>query len=225
MATRDNIKRALLKMRYLPNSPLTDHNIENLVNVYEEILADLTPETLEAASRQYLSTDTFFPSPGKLRETALELQMLAIGIPTPGEAWGMVITNRILNEPVFCEEGARLRDDGMKLSGGEYQMALADYGRHVDECPVCDLGGFNTKYKHPAVTETVRLLGGRDAILTDNEVADRARFLEAYREVIARERMKVGMLPEVKEFVQAKRAELMDGTNEIKQLTERLSTR
>ena len=185
--------------------------------MFTDVLADLPIETVEAAVEQYLSVETFFPAPGKLRETAMDLQMLALGIPTPAEAWGMVISANLIQEARFCETGARLRDNAMNPNGG-YGKVLRDYSLHVDECSICDAGGYRETYAHPAVTETVKLLGGREAILTDNPAADRARFSDAYREVIARERMKTAMLPEVKEYVREKRAQL-DAGAQIKQLT------
>ena len=36
---------------------------------------------------------------------------------------------------------------------------------------------------------------------TDNPVADRARFTDAYKEIVMRERGKAGMTPNVKRFV------------------------
>jgi hypothetical protein len=45
-------------------------------------------------------------------------------------------------------------------------------------------------------------LGGLDAILTDNPVADRARFIQAYDEVLEREQSIVGAVPEVRKFIQ-----------------------
>ncbi len=52
--------------------------------------------------------------------------------------------------------------------------------------------------------------GGRDVILTDNPVSDRKQFIDAYREVIARERMKMGMTPTVARFVEDNRPLLDD---------------
>lgn len=214
----NEMKRLLLKMRYLPNSPITGENLEILAETYDSILGDLPIETVEAAARQYLSTDTFFPTAGKLRETAMDLAMLAAGIPTPAEAWGMVLTAKLITEAIFCKEGARLRDECNGKAGGQYMTAVARYGSHMDECDICNPGGYNEKYGHPAVTETVRILGGRDAIMTDNPVSDRKQFIDAYREVIARERMKKAMVPEVREFVQEQRAQLIG--EQIKQLAE-----
>ena len=113
----------------------------------------------------------------------------------------MVLTARQYVEPVFCAEGWRLRSTGDKANE-EYWKVVKESRKHDDECTSCHPGGFKEIYGHNAVTETVRLLGGRDIILTDNPVADRARFIEAYREVVARERMKMAMTPRVAQFIE-----------------------
>jgi hypothetical protein len=208
-------------IKRLPNSPITDRDsLNETVNLFFAVLGDLPADMAKAATIQYLSEgNPFFPMPGVLRDKAMELQMLAAGLPTAGEAWGMVLTANRPANPVFCDEGARLRD--AVNNAATYWSSLKEYSRHVDECDVCDLGGYRENYRHPAVAETVKMLGGRDAILTDNPAADRARFLEAYREVIAREKMKMGMTPRVAEFVENSRPALVSG--ELKQLSARLS--
>jgi hypothetical protein len=208
-------------IKRLPNSPITDRDsLNETVNLFFAVLGDLPADMAKAATIQYLSEgNPFFPMPGVLRDKAMELQMLAAGLPTAGEAWGMVLTANRPANPVFCDEGARLRD--AVNNADTYWSSLKEYSRHVDECEKCDLGGYRENYRHPAVAETVKLLGGRDAILTDNPAADRARFLEAYREVIASEKMKMGMTPRVAEFVENSRPALVSG--ELKQLSARLA--
>lgn len=221
MATRAQIARAILLMQFLPNSPVNDRNVETVVDTFELVLSDLPVEDVDAAARQYLSVGTFFPTPGVLRETAMDLQLLAIGVPTSTEAWGMVRSGLKLIESVFCEAGALLRDGylSQQTTGN-----LVLYSQHVDACSICTLGGgYREQYAHPVVAETVRLLGGRDVILTENVVADRARFVEAYREVVARERMKTAMLPEVSKFVADKKQRALGLRAGIEELVKQLS--
>lgn len=190
-------------MQYLPNSPITDTSVGTVIDSFDLVLSDLPIEDIAAATKQYLSVGTFFPTPGKLRETAMDLQLLAIGVPTSTEAWGMVCYGLKADESIFCEAGAELRNEYIAFQSAD-TMAL--YTEHVKACEVCHIGvGYVEKYDHSAVAETVRLLGGRDVILTNNAVSDRARFIEAYREVVARERMRTAMLPEVRLFVEAKK--------------------
>ena len=207
-------------IKRLPNSPITNgESLNETVTLFFAVLGDLPADMVRAATIQYLSEgNPFFPMPGVLRDKAMELQLLAAGLPTAGEAWGMVLTANRPADPVFCGEGARLRD---AVNNPEtYWSSLKAYSAHVDECETCDLGGYRENYGHPAVAETVRLLGGRDVILTDNPAADRARFIEAYREVIHREKMKMSMTPVVAEFVENSRPVLIGDS--IKQLSSRL---
>jgi hypothetical protein len=71
------------------------------------------------------------------------------------------------------------------------------------------------------VEQTVKRLGGLDALMTDNPAADRARFIDAYREIVSLERKDAGRIPEVSKFIDARRAELAAG--QMRQLTERMS--
>jgi len=208
------------RIKYLPNSPIVNREIlDEMVETFFLLLEDLPADMVKAATVQYLSEgNPFFPSnPGVLRDKAMELQMLAMGIPSPAEAWGMVMAGLKPAHHVFCETGAALRD--ACISGENYGATLAASKRHDKECAVCgkgisedvnDYGGFRDEYAHPAVAETVRLLGGRDVILTDNPVSDRKQFIDAYREVVARECMKMGMTPVVAKFVEDNRPLLLD---------------
>jgi hypothetical protein len=218
MANKEQITRAILSMRYLPNSPITPANIPEIVSMFEVVLSDLPAETVDATTRQYLGTETFFPTPGRLREIAMDLQMLAMGVPTPAEAWGMVLTAETHVPSVWCEAGAELRKPVLPK---DYSAALYAYSKHMDSCDICKLGGLQEVYSHPVVAETVKILGGRDVIITDNPTSDRARFIDAYREIVARERTKTAMLPEVKNYVAEKSQNLIaDG---VKQLAKGLS--
>jgi hypothetical protein len=206
-------------LKTLPNSPIKNkEDVLEVSKLFHAVLEDLPSEMVKAATVQYCSEgNPFFPTPGTLRDKAMDLQMLAMGIPTPAEAWGMVLTANKPTPHTFCETGAALRDACM--SGENYGSALAAAKKHDKECSicgagisddVCDYGGFRDEYAHSAVAETVRLLGGRDVILTDNPVSDRKQFIDAYRDVIARERMRMGMTPTVARYVEDNRLIALD---------------
>lgn len=216
MTTKIEISKLILPMKFYPNSPITDLNVAAVMDTFFETLSDLSFETVEAAVRQYQSVETFFPTPGKLREIAMDLQMLAMGVPTASEAWGMVLTAERHVPSVWCEVGAELRNKA-------YDGYSAQYSRHMNECMFCKPGGFREVYDHRVVEETVKVLGGRDIIITDNPTADRARFIDAYREIVARERRKAAMLPEVKAYITETRNNLLDAPNQMKQLTQGLT--
>jgi hypothetical protein len=216
VTSRVEISRLILGMQHYPNSPITDMNAGTVIDAFEDTLCDLDFETVQAAVRQYQSTETFFPTPGKLREIAMDLQMLAMGVPTASEAWGMVLTAEKHVPSVWCEVGAELR----RLCLESYGPHSSKYDIHMRDCEICKngQGGLREVYAHSVVEETVKILGGRDVIITDNPTADRARFIDAYREIVARERRKAAMTPEVKAYVTETRQNLLE--NKMKQLTQ-----
>lgn len=202
MATKKDIFEIISKIKYLPNSPVTDRNIGEIVEMFFSVLKDLSFPALNAACLQYLGEENpFFPMPGMLRSKALDLQLMALKIPTPTEAWGMVMNCLAYKEPVFCDENLKIRHTVKQLIGGEYLLALRILREHEEGCQICIKGGFISQFGHPAVAETVRRLGGLDVVMTGNPVPDRARFIDGYNEVLAQERMRLGMQPEVREFV------------------------
>ena len=210
MATTQAIARVLSEMKYLANSPMTEANTKKITDLYASDLSDIPENLLEAAARHYRTTEQFFPQSGALRQKAMELMVDAMEIPTAAEAWGYVLTAIKSRPSVDCDEGARLRKDIDGKSAGEYWRALWAHDAHVKDCQYCSRGGTVEDYQHPAVTETVRLLGGRALLLTDNSVSDRARFVQAYDEIVGREKKRAIMHHEVKEFVNETRALLED---------------
>lgn len=202
MATRKEIFDIVNKVKYLPNSPVTEKNVGEIAEMFFVILKDIPYAALESAVLQYMSeAKPYFPMPGALRSKALDLQLLAMKIPTAAEAWGMVVNSRSYDEHLDCVIANEIRERAQKFIGVEYIGITRELRDHQEACRVCHKGGFINDFGHPAVASTVRLLGGLDVVLTDNRVSDRARFIEAFDEVVARERMKIGMLPEVKQYV------------------------
>jgi hypothetical protein len=220
MATRNEIIEVLNLVKSLPNCPMKDaESIKNTVDLFVAVLEDLPVEMVRTATVQYCSEgNPFFPMPGVIRDKAMELQLLALGIPTPAEAWGMVLKAIQYTPREYCETGMSLRENYDSKNG-----QLVAYMRHLDECGICGRGGFTENYGHAAVEETVKLIGGRDAIFTDNLTADRARFSDAYREIIAKERMKLAMLPSVAAYIETVKPVQIGAGTQVKQLAERLS--
>jgi len=207
MASRNKVIDLLLSISHLPNAPDLK-NAESLVNEYYSVLGHWPDELLDAAALHYKSTGTFFPTPGKLNESVLDLQMISVGIPTPGEAWSQVLGALRPTETILCEEGQRLRDSAQEVNtiAGAYLIKAKEYGLHRDTCTKCKQGGLQEIYSHPVVAETVRLLGGRDRLMTDNPAADRKQFIDAYRERVALEGRKAIMPPQVKDYIESTRA-------------------
>lgn len=210
MADKSIISELLGKMLWLPKAPVLEskEKADQLTDFYMESLGDLDNNAVRVAVNHYCSTSTFFPTPGDLRMKALDLYVMAAAIPSPAEAWGQVLKAVKHRFAVVCQEGADLREN---REFRPYWESLARLSIHEDNCAICSPGGFHEEYGHAIVAETVRLLGGRDAIFTDNEPADRAQFIKAYEKIVDREKTKAGMTPETREFVAEKRVELSSG--------------
>lgn len=208
MATKQELFNVVNRMRFLPNSPVTKETIGDVVDMFFVVLKDLSPTLLDKAVLFYLGqANPFFPMPGTLRQKALELQVLALRLPTPTEAWGMVL-NRSFTTSTYCEESARLREL-ITSDPDHYWNNLKQLDNHEKSCSICCPATFEPVYAHPLVARTVRTLGGLDAILTDNQVADRARFIDAYKEILGREMQIIGMVREVREYIEAESERLL----------------
>ena len=219
MSSKSDVTIALMQLRSLANSPITDGNVAQIVENYFDDLQDIAPDLLAAAVQQYrASANAFFPSSGQLRDKATELQLLAMSVPTAAEAWAQVQKAYQYQEPVSCEEGARLRS--ATQATGNYWVALGIYANHLDTCTICTKGGYSERYDHPAVARVVELLGGRDMLMTENEVADRAKFFESYNAIVKRETLKFSLPTQAREYVQTKQ---LEAGNATKLLAERLS--
>lgn len=202
MATKQDVFSILQRLKFLPNSPIAERNVEQVVDMFFVILKDLSFDLLDKAALFYLGQDNpFFPMPGVLRAKALELQMIALKIPTAAEAWGMVLNRNTVQPGQYCAVSASLHEAAQTLIGGEYLLKIREINDHEADCPVCRPTIFDASYAHPMVARTVYLLGGLDAILSDNPVADRARFVQAYTELVNRETSVVGMVPDVRDYV------------------------
>ena len=220
MSTINKIKDILITLVHLPNAPEITPQV---VKEFHDVLGHWDDEVLDAAILHYKSTETFFPTPGTLNNKILDIQLIAVGLPTAGEAWSQVLDAIQYTASVYCDDGVEIRKRLSERIGGEYMTAIAEYSKHTDSCTVCISGGYAEHYDHPAVAETVRLLGGRDALFTDNPAADRKQFVDAYRERLQIEGRKHIMPPAVKGYIasqQESQALLSMG-----KLTKRLETK
>lgn len=202
MASKQDIAGVLMALMFLPNCPVNEQNIEQVGAIYMLVLGDLTEAELKAAAAHYLSTERFFPTPGDLRSAAMELRGIELGIPSALEGWAQV-QNAVHYFPgLACDEGARLWAACAGKADREYFRALRAQADHEASCNKCTRGGYREVYGHPLVEHTVRLFGGRDALMTDNPAADRRQFIDAYREVVDREIRKLSLLPDVRRYLE-----------------------
>ncbi len=114
---------------------------------------------------------------------------------------------RIASESKFFPSAAEIRSIAFDLqtaipSAGEAwaEVEKQRYSCGHDEYP---------DFSHPAIGEAVRQVGGwRRLLRSTNHVADRARFLDLYREIAKKEQSEERDLPAVKGYLEAKRSGL-----------------
>jgi len=213
----------------LPNNPIKQdpQSAESVVNLYFAQLGDIPVEFIEAAALQYLGSDNrFFPSnPGTLREIAFDLEMIAQGVPTAAQAWAMVKRGPARIEAQICQTNADLRE-GLNGTQRDYFQRLGQIADHEKTCDVCMPTSKSGSYGSNAVDQVVRLLGGPDVIMTDNEMADRARFIDGYRELILAERRRLQYHPKVQALISdPDRPRLGSPALQMKQLADNLGGR
>lgn len=231
MATKQDIEKIIGTMAHMPNSPLLNASKDIISGVMEDfyqILKDVELGLLQAAVLQYKREEKFFPTSSGILEKVFDIQMIASGMPTPTEAWAMVLEGVKEIRAIYCQESIRLYEELESITN-ELSVAKGDdwdkanklhwnkrneYWSHRDNCEECKNPNKVEDYKHPAVTEVVRLLGGRSAIITDNMMSDRARFIDAYREIVGREKKKFNMHPDTKLYLEEKIG------SEVKKLSE-----
>ena len=203
MATQQEINTLLELLSTLPNCPITTTETRDLVrSMYFAALGDIPFQWLQAAYLQYIGQDKpFFPAnPGTLREIAFDLEMTAQGVPTASQAWAMVLRGPQMIEARICETNAAMRET-LDPTARDYFLRLGDLDKHERGCDVCMPTSKSGSYGSKIVDEVVKMMGGRDVIFTDNATADRARFLDAYREMVLIERKRLQMHPKVAELI------------------------
>jgi hypothetical protein len=74
------------------------------------------------------------------------------------------------------------------------------------------------EWSSPLVAEAVRRMGWRNLRMSEDQTADRARFLQCYEQVVERATKQEMLLPRVAGYIETRRNELASG--EIKRLAE-----
>jgi hypothetical protein len=102
--------------------------------------------------------------------------------------------------------------EGIPCAADAWQNVLSEISR---------VGSYgHPEFKHPLVSKTVRQLGWRNLCLSENMVADRARFLDIYTTALATHNMEHRMLPEIRAIVDQR---ALEAHSQLQLLTERLT--
>jgi hypothetical protein len=87
-----------------------------------------------------------------------------------------------------------------------------------------DTGSYGTpKFSHPLIGRAVNAMGWKNLCLSEDQTADRARFLQCYEQFRERATREEIMLPEVRGYLMANGAQLMAPMDSIKLLSDKLS--
>ena len=192
MATLSEIQAELRKMlAAFPQqaAKLNDAQLSDMAEVWSEDLADLPPDLLKVACRNYRerSGSDWLPSISQIRSSAVSLMRQA----SPA-------------------------DQDWNEAYAELQRLIGSVG-YVNK----------PNFTNPALAETVRTLGGWQAVCwnEDLEGVFRGQFRDVYQVVIARMERKVQQSPEVRAFIAsmtpaAPQIEAPDALDVIRQLAE-----
>jgi hypothetical protein len=157
------------------------------VGAYAILLEDLDPNDLRAAAKDVATKSKWFPSVHELRAAVVRLAANAAGVPTTFEAWAEVIST---GPPIrrWVEDN----EDGQGVIKSEpYQ------------------------WSHPIVEHVAIQLGWpKFPANEDSLMADRAHFLKAYDRAVINAMEDEITLPEVREFIEAKRQGLLESGEE-----------
>jgi hypothetical protein len=190
MATPETIRTQL--KRVLAAYPqhaarLTDGQIVDMLDVWQEDLIDLDDNLLAAAIKNHRERSQWLPSIAEIRASAVSLMRQA----SPA-------------------------DQDWNEAYAELQRLIGSVG-YVNK----------PNFTNPALAETVRTLGGWQAVCwnEDLEGVFRGQFRDVYQVVIARMERKVTQSPEVRAFIasmtpHAPQIEAPDALDVIRQLAE-----
>jgi hypothetical protein len=185
----DDVMKDLLVAHPERSRRLDAEEWERMCGVYFDVLHDIPIELLQTAARQCLATLKWFPKPAEIREQALQLVMVSLGIPNANDAWAEV-TRRMHNT-------FRVRQVGDLV-----QVAITGM---YDEAP----GGYLTHrqptaedWSTPLIQKAIDGIGGWRALrASDNPIADRSQFISAYERYSTRQMQAARMLPETRKAI------------------------
>jgi hypothetical protein len=84
-------------------------------------------------------------------------------------------------------------------------------------------GDYGTpEWSSPLVEEAVKRMGWRNLRMSEDQTADRARFLQCYEQIVERATKQEMLLPQVAGYIESKQLNALPA-GQIKQLSERLS--
>lgn len=179
-------------------------DIDQIVNMLKVAFPNWHPEDLRMTKEIYWQT--LRDIPGEELKAAVLNCLTEAGrafAPSIGEIRGAVAKLRksVSNVPDSYQAWQEVITQ-MNINGG-------DYGKPA--------------WSHPLVERVVKQLGWRNLRMSEDQTADRARFIQAYEQLLGRAMSEETMLPEVRGYIESQGGVLLDAPAAVKQLSERLS--
>ncbi len=124
----------------------------------------------------------------------------------------------------FAPSVGELRGAVMELRRASMNIPGAyDAWQEVMKGMVERIGYDAPEWSSPLVAKAVKSLGWRNLCMSENQTADRARFIQAYEQLVERAEREQMLIPEVRGYLEDHGAKLLDAPSQLKQLTERLA--
>lgn len=175
-------------------------DIEQIINMLEVAFPNFHPKDVKMTKEIYWQTLSDIPT-DELKAAVLHCVTEAgrAFAPTIGEIRGTVADLRAAAANVPSSYGA----------WEEVRRAMSEIGSYgVPE------------WSSLLVARVVSSLGWRNLCMSENQTADRARFIQAYEQLMDRAMSESTMLPEVKGYIEKRGGRLLDASQDIKQLAE-----
>jgi hypothetical protein len=109
---------------------------------------------------------------------------------------------------------------GMATNIPSSYEAWQEVGKQINE----NGGDYGTPvWSHPLVEKTVKAIGWRNLRMSEDQTADRARFIQCYEQLQDRAKTENLLLPEVRGYIETNGGRMLAPVDQMKQLTERLT--
>ena len=156
------------------------------LDIYANHLKDFDETTLELALDRCIETMDWMPKVSQIREAAMANFMKRAGVPSPAQAWG--------------EVSANLRKDRQVQVGTLQAVNLID----------------DHQWSHPLVREAAEQIGWHDLWVTksDNTVSNRARYMDAYADLVKNMRDHYRLNPDIRAAIEAPELPLIEKPKE-----------
>ena len=207
MASKQTIEHGLITLQTVFDKRIPEERRA----AYISLLADLPDELLRAAIQHCAATQTFFPTPGEIREAAANLGKLSYNVPSADEAWSELVNDAHAprKHKVYCAEYARMFEH-VHDDPDNYLRAVADLGLHEGSCGECQMLTTEYQFSHPLIGEVAKRLGWPERFWSDNIGVDRGRFIKTYEDTIRRMTDQSKLLPAVRQYVDDERQLYLD---------------